>query len=590
MFRKIISNLPFSPSLISELGFYAKRLKKEEATRRIGLILTALALVVQSFVTFSPPESANAANSGDLVYGGFRGRTDMLQACNNNTQGFRDLLTHADITCQHLANAKFGEIHSRVKGKDAGWLSWNRTSRFSLQRGETSIMVGSQQIFVRPLAAFDVKNTTGNGSYYKAFTGVNSKGKEFAIMIDCANILLKERPTTNPNIRVCDLASKKVITILQNQFNSSKHSKSLADCEEKPIQVCELATLKMITIDERNFNASKHSKNPVDCQPKPTPTATCSSLTAKMISRTEIKLQASATTANGATIKSYTFIINDKSGKEVARKVVNTPASSSEITQKITSVNNYTAKVIVATSLGNQESAACKTSFNIEPEERCPLNPGLPISDPNCQPCPGDPSLWVKDEECAAKVIRHKTAHNLTQQQDATEVVAKASDRIEFTLTAKNEGKDSATLDLEDNLDDLIEYASLSNRGGGSLDELTKVLKWEKVSLAPGEETSRSYVIQMASQISPMSRGTSDPTSYDCRMINTFGNSVEIAVDCPTPKVIEQVVPELPKTGPTENIIFAGILASVVTFLYLRTRQLDKEVRLVRREVTAGTI
>ena len=92
MFRKIISNLPFSPSLINELGFYAKRLRKEEATRRIGLILTALALVVQSFATFSPPESANAANSGDLVYGGFSNRTEMLAACKNNTQGFRDLI------------------------------------------------------------------------------------------------------------------------------------------------------------------------------------------------------------------------------------------------------------------------------------------------------------------------------------------------------------------------------------------------------------------------------------------------------------------------------------------------------------------
>ena len=87
-----------------------------------------------------------------------------------------------------------------------------------------------------------------------------------------------------------------------------------------------------------------------------------------------------------------------------------------------------------------------------------------------------------------------------------------------------------------------------------------------------------------------MAQGTSDPTSYDCRMVNTFGNSVEIKVNCPTPKVIEQTVTELPRTGPTENMIFAGILVSVVTFLYLRTRQLGKEVRLIRREVTAGTI
>lgn len=590
MFRKIISSLPFSPSLLNELGFYAKRLKKEEATRRIGLILTALALVVQSFATFSPPESANAANSGDLVYGGFSSRTDMLTACNNNTQGFRDLLTHADITCQQLANANFGEIHSRVNGKDAGWLSWNRTSRFSAQQGETSVMVGSQQIYIRPLAAFDVKNTTGNGSFYKAFTGTNSKGKEFAIMIDCANILMKERPSNNPNINVCDLTTRKVITILQNQFNSSKHSKNLNDCNSKPIEVCDLTLKNMVTIDEREFDAKKHSKNPADCQAKPVPTATCSSLTAKMISRTEIKLQGSASTANGATIKSYTYTIKDAKGKEIVRKTINTPDSSSTFTHKITEVGSYSAEVIVSTSLGNRQSDACKTSFKVEPEERCPLNPSLPISDPECQPCPGDPSLWVKDEECSAKVIRKKTANNLTLNKDATTVTARAGDRIEFTLTAKNEGKESATFNMEDNLADILEYATLSDRGGGTLDEQTKLLSWKDVSLKPGESTSRSYVIQVNSQISPMARGTSDPTSYDCRMVNTFGNSVDIKVDCPTPKVIEQVVPELPKTGPTENMIFAGILVSVVTFLYLRTRQLDKEVRLIRREVTAGTI
>ena len=67
MFRKIVSNLTFSPALVGQLGFYAKRLKKEEATRRIGLIFTALALVVQSFAVFTPPESANAANGNNVV-------------------------------------------------------------------------------------------------------------------------------------------------------------------------------------------------------------------------------------------------------------------------------------------------------------------------------------------------------------------------------------------------------------------------------------------------------------------------------------------------------------------------------------------
>ena len=54
MFRKIVSNLPFSPALVGQLGFYAKRLKKEETTRRLGLIFIALALVVQSLAVFQP--------------------------------------------------------------------------------------------------------------------------------------------------------------------------------------------------------------------------------------------------------------------------------------------------------------------------------------------------------------------------------------------------------------------------------------------------------------------------------------------------------------------------------------------------------
>ena len=66
MFRNIVSNLPFSPALVGQLGFYAKRLRKEEATRRLGLIFTVLALVVQSFAVFQAPEPVNATTPGQV--------------------------------------------------------------------------------------------------------------------------------------------------------------------------------------------------------------------------------------------------------------------------------------------------------------------------------------------------------------------------------------------------------------------------------------------------------------------------------------------------------------------------------------------
>lgn len=88
-----------------------------------------------------------------------------------------------------------------------------------------------------------------------------------------------------------------------------------------------------------------------------------------------------------------------------------------------------------------------------------------------------------------------------------------------------------------------------------------------------------------------MGTGVSDRSSYDCKMINTFGNSVSINIDCPVQKqVVERTVAELPHTGPRENMIFAGVIFSIVAYFYARSRQVKKEVRLIRRDLNAGTI
>ena len=55
MFRKLISNLPYSPALIADIGFYAKRLREEEVTRRTTVVFVTMALIMQSLAVFSPP-------------------------------------------------------------------------------------------------------------------------------------------------------------------------------------------------------------------------------------------------------------------------------------------------------------------------------------------------------------------------------------------------------------------------------------------------------------------------------------------------------------------------------------------------------
>jgi LPXTG-motif cell wall-anchored protein len=73
-------------------------------------------------------------------------------------------------------------------------------------------------------------------------------------------------------------------------------------------------------------------------------------------------------------------------------------------------------------------------------------------------------------------------------------------------------------------------------------------------------------------------------------MMNTFGNNVTVSVDCPVQKqIVETVTDQLPHTGPTENMIVAGIALAVVAFFYARARQLKTEVRLIRRDFNTGT-
>lgn len=70
------------------------------------------------------------------------------------------------------------------------------------------------------------------------------------------------------DIQVCELSTKKVITIKENQFDTAKHSKDLNDCKTTVpgnITVCELATKKVVTIKETEFDAAKHSKDLNKC-------------------------------------------------------------------------------------------------------------------------------------------------------------------------------------------------------------------------------------------------------------------------------------------------------------------------------------
>lgn len=123
---------------------------------------------------------------------------------------------------------------------------------------------------------------------------------------DTADVTVNGKDCPQPQpIQVCELSTKKVITIKESDFDSSKHSKVLADCKETPapgqVEVCNPTTGEIITVDEKDkdnyapvnsdkckdikvcvvstkttatikgaeFDANKHSTNMNDCKDAP---------------------------------------------------------------------------------------------------------------------------------------------------------------------------------------------------------------------------------------------------------------------------------------------------------------------------------
>lgn len=561
MFKKLISSLPFSPALVGQLGFYAKRLKKEEATRKMGLIFTALALVVQSLAVFQPPESANAASSNDFLYGGFTTRAQFISAYDANTGNIKDLFNILGIKRTDLQNTHTGSWNSL---KDGGY-TWGRLSRMSYAQGERAYPIptssgGSTTFYYRPLRHFDTLSyTIKYGSTYPVLIGKTATGLEFALMNACGNLILKITPPPAP----CP----------------SGQTGTFPNCTTPP-KMCQIPGKTNLLANDTNCKLDA--------------VAACQSLSIDKI-LTNYQFVTTATIANGASVTGYSYTIK-RNGQVVAQPSVNSAQLSNIYVYNQSLQGNYSVQASVKTTAGVKTSASCTKTFTIAPPAMCPQNSQLLATSPECQPCPGDSLLWIKDEKCAANLVFTKAAKNITQNNvDAQTVTAKANDKILYSLSIQNKGKAPADYTIIERIDDVAEYANVIDAGGGikSTDQDTKaaILSWSKITVKPGEKITRMFTVQVMSDIPALAKGSSDPTSYDCSMANTFGNNVTIAVDCPVQKqVIETITTELPHTGPTANVIIAGSAFAVIAFLYARARQLKTEVRLIRRDLNTGTI
>lgn len=395
MFRKLVSNLSFSPALITQVSFYAHRLRQEEVTRRLTVIFVVLALIVQSLAVFSPPDSANASSEQDLIRGGVQSLDDLLARYDKNTDDIKDIYSTVGVERSEIAAAQFGTFNSRE-----GIYSMSRYGQYSPEQGETSFSYkrsggGTGIRFISPLTLSDTSaSKKRNGTTYDAWIGQSAKVGWFAIIKASASVATKGFPAT---------------------------------------------------------------------------------------------------------------IVPDS---------------------------------VTATS----------------------------------------------------SIVKNISALNVTQGQSADTTTAKPFDKISYTLSAQNTGHKTAQIPLAINLSDALEYASLIDDGGGTLNADTRTLSWPTDNIKPGTSQERTFVLQLASTMPATPAGDSNSNSYDCVMSTTYGTNSKVQVDCPVVKGVENIINDLPHTGLFINVAFALILLATTLYFYARTRQMKKEIRLIRHNVNTGTI
>lgn len=173
---------------------------------------------------------------------------------------------------------------------------------------------------------------------------------------------------------------------------------------------------------------------------------------------------------------------------------------------------------------------------------------------------------------------------------NANGLMADTKEQISFGLSAKNSSSSVVPISFSINVADILEYANIFDFGNGSFEDYSKTISWPRFNLEPGTTQTRSFLSRVVDVIPATARGKFNPYSYDCVISGSFGNSVNIPLNCPTPKFFEKILLQLPSIDKSLNIAFALTLFIVSTFFLLRARLIEKEIQIIRKNINSGSL
>jgi uncharacterized repeat protein (TIGR01451 family) len=640
MFKKLLSNLPFNPSLIDQVVFYSKRLRKEAAIRRIGFIFVALTLVIQIFATVSPTEASNQCSSNDIIRCGFKTREEAVVRCNTNAYGFKTIVEYYGMSCASLASAQTKTISTNAQGDQLFSMGRNPYQK----RGEYRTDIpGAGTFWLRNMSSWGVFNS-------KVLDMKTPDGQPFMIMYDCGNIVIKggytppAKPQPPASLKMAKVVNPTTNVKPGDQLeytlaftNTGGDAAFFAVNDQLPDGLEYTGSDYGSWIFERTGNVLKWYNNTppfytfgnTDVFGTPgfikvrakvkqnvaSGTLICNrSWLSDVNTRTRaIQTWSERKVCNTVVIPCPSGTILDENGKCNPIKVPSAicsylkPTKQSSRTKysfetKAIALNGATIKSYNydfgdGTKLVKSSSKDIDTvndhdfkktgtyQVSVRIESSVGQREGL-----TCKT-----SIAIKPEEKKPTPITsvEKKAKNVTQNiADANGTVANAGDVIEYTLITTNygDGDENNKILQPENVADILEYADLdlSSLNGAVYEESSQSIAWNKpVTIKAGEKITKTFKISIKDPIPQTLRPNNQPSnSFDMKLTNVYGNTIEIKLPGTPLKTTEQITTTLPNTGPGEALLIGGALTTIVGYFFARSKLLALELEIVKDEYT----
>lgn len=194
MFEKLLSVLPYNPSLVHQMSFYSARMREEAAIRRIGMIFILLAFLVQFFAVISPPKPTYAEDTNNMSNNPIASASRGEQVCLTNQRHYREIIEYYGLTCADIGNATSLTIHST--GQMYYSIGHNPYGDPNRTTGKTSnegrVHINDFDAYYRLLRSWD----TGGASAYEDTLRVRSAktNEVFYILKNCGNLVSVHPP------------------------------------------------------------------------------------------------------------------------------------------------------------------------------------------------------------------------------------------------------------------------------------------------------------------------------------------------------------------------------------------------------------